>query len=1111
MPVLHLFSYGYRGANGIIKIIMKHSMTIKNNTLLVFLLISFSFINAQQNDWENPVVNQINKLPAKSTFYSYENVDLAKAGIRENSKLFKSLNGDWKFKWVAKPADALNRFEESDFDASNWNTIDVPSNWEMRGYGRPIYTNSTYPFFSDFPYINHHDNPVGHYIKTFNVDESWDDKDIILHFGGVSSAFYVWVNGAFIGYSEDTRLPSEFDITKHIKKGDNKIAVKVYRWSDGSYLEAQDHWRMSGIEREVYLQALPKVRLSDFAIRTDLDQNYENALLQIRPEFIANIENKYVEKVGHFGGAPLHTTVDDWTLTTQLIDAAGNHVGDENIMELKKYFGEFYPQRNNVYFGLIETEIKSPRKWSSDDPYLYTLLFTLKNNKGDVIQSTSTKVGFREVKINKKGQFLVNGNPVKMIGVNRHDHNMINGKTVSRADMEKDVQLLKQFNFNAVRTSHYPNDPYFYDLCDKYGLYVMDEANLETHGLRGQLSNVPEWGSAYLERAIRMVERDKNHPSIVMWSLGNESGTGPNHAAMAGWIKDFDPTRYLHYEGAQGNPNITKNKIYNDPEKAGLIDLPWVDVISRMYPHPEELQNLIEKSSTDGRPVLMCEYAHAMGNSVGNMKTYWDLIYNNDRALGGYIWDWIDQGILQKDENGKEFFAYGGDFGDEPNSGSFCLNGILAADRTPKPEIYECKKVNQPVVISVSDALKGGFKVRNRHHAVDLSRYDLEWTLTENGIVIQKGIIPTLKTKPYETDIINIGFKKPKLKIGREYFINILGKLKENTFWENKGYVVFQDQFKLNYNVPETKALTSNASLTVNESETAITIKNKSVALQINKSTGYINSYKSKGVDVVKSPLKLNFWRAETENDEAYRAALKLSKELKWMKAGDLMKVKDVVINSGEKGKVIVTVKGNIESPKTDVNLVYTLLGSGEVKIDYNVAIDESAPNAARIGMTFDISNSYGKKVTYFGKGPQANYQDRNYAAEVGLYSANAKTMSYHYAYPQEYGNRTGTRWFKVYNASGNGVLVKGENLLNFSVVPHSIENLQEANHMNELKDREVLTVHVDLKQMGVGGNDTWSSRAQSLEPYRIKPGTYKYSFYLVPFVSKVKVERIRF
>ncbi|RKR14316.1 beta-galactosidase [Maribacter vaceletii] len=1073
-------------------------LVLIGNTVLIF--------GQQKNDWKNPSVNQINRLPSKATFYNFDSKTQAIEGKRTTSSSFKSLNGDWNFMWVAKPADASENFQNFDFDASKWDTIDVPSNWEMRGYGKPIYTNSTYPFFNDFPNINHHDNPVGHYIKTFNIDENWANQDVILHFGGVSSAYYVWVNGEFVGYSEDTRLPAEFDITKHLKQGENKVAVKVYRWCDGSYLEAQDHWRMSGIEREVYLQAYPKVRLSDFAVRTDFDENYENALLQIRPEIIANIKDKYVAKVGEFGSTNLKTTVDDWQLITELLDANGNKVGDAVTTNFSKILGENYPQRDNVYFGLIETEIKAPKKWSSDDPYLYTLIFTVKDNKGNNIQYTSTKVGFREVLIDERGRFLVNGNAVKMIGVNRHDHDHINGKMVTRKDMEEDVKLLKQFNFNSVRTSHYPNDPYFYDLCDTYGIYVMDEANLETHGLRGQLSNVPEWSNAYLERAVRMVERDKNHPSIIMWSLGNESGTGPNHAAMAGWIKDFDPTRYIHYEGAQGmpsHPDYKKNFFH--PGKGNPSDKPWVDMISRMYPQPQELQDLIDDTAEFKKtPVLMCEYAHAMGNSVGNMKKYWDVIYNNDRALGGYIWDWIDQGLLKKDENGKEYYAYGGSYGDTPNDGSFCLNGIIASDRTPKPEIFECRKVNQPVVISTKDVLNGNFNILNRHHAIDLSQYNISWNVTENGKVIQKGDLASLHTKPFQSSYLNINFKKPKIKSGSVYHINIVGKLNKNTLWANTGFVVFEEQFSLDYKSPEPAILKSNNALVVNEDNSRLTITNKLITLEVDKSTGYISTYKAKGVTIMKTPLKLNFWRAETENDEAYRKAMKLESELDWMHAGDNLSIENINYDTPEKGKVVVTVKGNIAKPKASVTLIYTILGSGEVKVDYHTIIGANAPNAPRIGMTFDIAKNYGK-LMYLGKGPHANYSDRNYASHIGLYSGKPEVINYKYAYPEEYGNHTETQWFSLANSSNRGILVKGEQPLNFSVQSFSTDNLQEANFLNELNDRDVYSVNIDLSQQGVGGDNTWSHRAQAHEEYRNKPGAYSYSFYLIPFTSSVK------
>ena len=1071
------------------------------NILTVCLLFISNFIFTQQNDWENPNVNQINRLDAHATFYSYETENLAINNIPQKSEYYKTLNGNWKFNWVAKPSEAVKSFEKVDFNAAEWKNIDVPSNWEMRGYGTPIYTNSTYPFFSDFPFINHHDNPVGHYIKSFTIDDTWTEKDIILHFGGVSSAFYVWINGQFVGYSEDTRLPSEFNVTKHIKKGKNKIAVKVFRWSDGSYLEAQDHWRMSGIERAVYLQAVSKVRLSDFTVRTKLDRNYKNGTLQIRPEFIANIKNKYIEKVGYFGTNPQRTTVDNWTLTSKLLNADGKTVGKENTIKLKKFFGEFYPQRDNVPFEMIEIPVDSPNKWTSETPYLYTLLFTLKDDTGKNIQFTSTKVGFRTLKIDERGRFLVNGNPVKMIGVNRHDHNQKNGKVVSRADMEEDVRLLKQFNFNAVRTSHYPNDPYFYELCDQYGLYVMDEANLETHGLRGKLSNEPSWGKAFLERGIRMVERDKNHPSIVFWSLGNESGMGPNHAAMAGWIKEMDPTRYIHYEGAQGDATDPRYKNnYFDLSKGNPTDPKWVDMLSRMYPQPFEYKALIDDTSSDKRPVIMCEYAHAMGNSVGNMKEYWDIIYNNDRALGGYIWDWIDQGIVKKDENGKEFLAYGGDFGDTPNDGSFCLNGIIAADRTPKPEIYECKKVNQPVVINAIDASKGAFEILNRHQVLNISHYNIVWQLEENGKAILTGSLENITTKPSKTSKVNINLKKAKFSFGNQYYITFKGKLKEPTLYAEKGFVVFEEQFSINNKTKE-KALKSKnyKSLLVTESDKNINIKNDKSSFTVDKNSGYITTYVTKGKNIFESPLKLNFWRPETENDAAYRGSKKQTNERDWFTAGDRFVVKSIKTNTSEKGKVLVTVNGFIKNPKTAITLVYTFLGNGKLKVAYDADIDVTAPNVPKIGMQFDISNQY-KNVTYLGKGPQANYQDRETGALFGLYKADATTMNYSYAVPQEYGNRMHTNWFSLENKSKKGVKITGNQPLNFSILEHSTENIEKAKHTNDLLERKELTVNIDLIQMGVGGDNTWSHRAEPHQEYLVKPKKYSYSFSINPF-----------
>ncbi|WP_052825812.1 glycoside hydrolase family 2 TIM barrel-domain containing protein [Neotamlana nanhaiensis] len=1084
------------------------------NRLKLFIVVLFpAILLAQNNIWEDPRINQINRLPAKATFYSYETEALAKVNIRENANNFKSLNGDWKFYWVATPEEALTDFQNESFNSASWDDIEVPSNWEMKGYGTAIYTNTTYPFYNNYPFINHSDNPVGHYIRTFNIDESWKEKDVILHFAGVSSAYYVWVNGEFVGYSEDTRLPSEFDITKHLKTGENKIAVKVYRWCDGSYLEDQDTWRLSGIEREVYLQALPKVRLKDFTVRTKLDDTYTDAVLQVRPKFTVNLPNKFIEQVGHFSNTPLQTIVDNYMLTAQLFDASGNQKDDEVTIKLSDVLGVRHPARDKVYFGVMEMPVAQPKKWSADEPYLYTMVLSLKDDKGNLVEATSTKVGFRDLKIDDKGRFLVNGNPVKLIGVNRHDHNMHNGKVVSKADMEADVKIIKKFNFNAVRTSHYPNDPYFYDLCDKYGLYVMDEANLESHALGGKLSQDPNWTSAFLERGNRMVIRDKNHPSIIIWSLGNESGSGENHAAMSGWIKEMDPTRFVHYEGAQGDPTDARYQRDFWPSNVGNpTDPKWVDMLSRMYPQPFELESLINDTSFDNRPVLMCEYAHAMGNSLGNMKTYWDIIHKYDRALGGFIWDFIDQGLLKTDENGKEFIAYGGDFGDVPNDGSFCINGIIAADRTPKPEIFEAKKVNQPVVVMADDVLSGKFTLQNRHHVSTLDKYDVIWQITENGKVIQSGTLPQLHTKPYQTQTLTIPFKKLKPKAGHEYFINIKGKLKEDALWEKQGYVVFEEQFQIPVKTNDVPLLTSNSELQVEDAFETVTVQNKNIALVINKASGYISSYKANGTNLLAEPLKLNFWRPETENDNAYRRSMKKTNERDWMQAGDAFQVNDVEVNT-QKGKVIITVSGTIENPKTNVNLVYSILGDGFVKVNNTVVIAEEAPDVPKIGMQFSIDNGY-KNVTYFGKGEQANYQDRNSGALVGLYSADANTMNYEYVVPQEHGNHTGTRWFSLTNNSGKGIVIKGENPINFSVWPYTAAQITEATHTNELELQDNFTVNVDLIQMGVGGDNTWSHKAEPHAEYKIKGGTYTYAFYIAPVVTRktdVLIPKIKF
>ncbi|MHC4425150.1 MAG: glycoside hydrolase family 2 TIM barrel-domain containing protein, partial [Planctomycetota bacterium] len=638
-------------------------------------------------DWENPQVIGRNKEPGHCTLVPYPNTRTALQCKREASKFYKSLNGRWRFNWVSKPSDRPLDFYKPRYDVSKWAEIPVPSNWQMHGYGRPIYLNMRYPFTVNPPYIPHDYNPVGSYRTEFRIARAWKDRQVFLHFDGIKSASYIWVNGRKVGYSQDSMLPAEFNITKYVKPGKNTLAVEVYRWSDSSYLEDQDMWRLSGIYRNVYLFSTPQIHIRDFAIRTDLNDSYTDATLMVRPR-ITNYTARDLK---------------GWTVEAQLYDAEKKPILSEALSrDVTSIIGEKYPQRGNVPFGLLQATIKNPRKWSAETPYLYTLLVTLKDSAGKVVEIESCRVGFREVEI-KEGQLFVNGKSIKLFGVNRHEHDPDHGRAIPVSRMIQDIKLLKTHNLNAVRTSHYPDDPTWYDLCDEYGIYLIDEANLETHGVGGYFSNVPAWNSAFMERAIRLVERDKNHPSVIIWSLGNESGCGPNHSAMAEWMHYYDPTRPVHYEGAAAKPH--------DPD--------YVDMISRMYARIPEIIRLATDPD-DNRPMVLCEYAHAMGNSVGNLKEYWDAIRSHKRLIGGFIWDWADQGLRKTDEAGKEFWAYGGDYGDNPNDGNFCCNGLVQPDRRPNPSLYEVKKVYQRISVTPIESPADSVRIRNEYDFTNL-------------------------------------------------------------------------------------------------------------------------------------------------------------------------------------------------------------------------------------------------------------------------------------------------------------------------------------------------------------------------------------------------------
>ena len=1043
--------------------------------LLLFLIPLLSVkLQAQMNDWENPQMIGNNKLKARATSVSYPDPDLALKQNPTESPRYHSLNGTWKFKYVPKISASPENFYQENFSDSNWDDIKVPGNWETQGHGTAIYTNIIYPFKPvNPPLVPNDENPVGSYRTNFEIPSTWEDQRIILHFGGVSSAFYCWMNGKKVGYSQGSRLPAEFDITDYLNDGENLLAVKVIRWSDGSYLEDQDHWRLSGIHRGVYLEAMPKTHIWDYFVKTELDENYQDALLKVRPKV-------------HFDS---EEGKENWLLEMQLYDENGTALLDEvPQMKLKQLIDAKFQERlYSAKFPEFKVNIQEPRKWSAEFPHLYTLVLSLKDDGGKLLESRSSKVGFREVEL-KNGELLVNGQSVLLYGANRHDHDPKTGKTVSEESMRKDLELMKQYNFNAVRTSHYPNDSKFYELADEYGVYVIDEANIETHGVGSYLTNDPAWGMAFLERGIRMVERDKNHPSIIFWSLGNESGTGPNHAAMAAWMHYYDSTRYVHNECAQIRDQID--------------DEPYVDMFSRMYTPLDEMLDIVENKSDD-RPVMYCEYAHSMGNSTGNLFEFWDAIRAQPHFIGAFIWDWVDQGLVKKAPDGTEYFAYGGDFGDEINSGNFCLNGVVWPDRTPQPALYECKKIFQPIEVEQVDALAGKFKVSNRFHFTDLKSLTGQWQLTGNGEILQEGTFIPSSLAPGETGEFSIDYKKPKLSAGSEYALRISYHLAEDKNWAAKGHEVGFSQIMLPFDTPGQKEFKAKGSLEVDQQDAVLIISGRDFNIAIDRKNGAVTSIKSDGKEILGAPLEPNFWRPPTDNDEGSNMP---ERQGVWKSAGPNRKLKSLNAESLDDHTMEITAEYEVPAGQSSLELTYTVFGSGELLVDYVLnATGNNLPNLPRVGMQMRVSDDF-KQVEWLGSGPHENYSDRKRSAEFGRYKMPVEEIYTNYIYPTESGQREDVRWLTLTNDQGNGLMVRGvSGNFNFSAWPYSMQNIEEAKHTIDLKKDGLVTLNIDHKQMGVGGDNSWSINARPHAPFRIKPDRYNYSFLLKPIKSGAK------
>jgi beta-galactosidase/beta-glucuronidase len=1146
-------------------------------------------------DWCTPEIFGRNKEPAHATLVPYADGDaalLAYAGLtldRAASPFVRSLDGEWRFLRTARLADMPADFYAPGFDDASWDTIPVPSNWQMLGdeflqgrprYDIPIYTNIRYPFpIDNLPAVPVEDNPTGHYRRTFDVPGAWAGRQVFLHFEGVDSACYVWVNGQMVGYSQESRTPAEFNITGYLTPGENVLAVQVLRWSDGSYLEDQDFWRLSGIYRSVYLWAAPPLHIRDFWLRTELDAAYRDATLYLR----AYVHNYAADRV------------QAARLTATLYDAEQRPVLVAPLQSMVTV------QPDGEATVELSAPVAAPHLWSDESPYLYTCVLALTGDDGNVLEAIPCRAGFRQVEL-KQGQVHVNGVPILFKGTNRHEHDPEHGHTISTAAMIADIEIIKRFNLNAVRCSHYPNDPRWYDLCDRYGIFLYDEANLETHGVWDRLTKDPRWESAFVDRAVRMVERDKNHPSVIVWSLGNESGYGPNHIAMAAWIRGHDPTRLIHYHPAE--------------------DAPEVDILGPMYP---PVARIVEMAQTPGetRPVVMCEYAHSMGNSTGNLPEYWDAVAAYPRLQGGFVWDWMDEGILQLTPEGVPYYAYGGDFGDEPNDGNFCADGLLGSDRTPHPALWEYKKVLEPVRVEPVDLAAGRFVVHNHYTYSDLSGLAIAWEVSAVGPVstttgqaenqiVQQGMLPPLHTPAGKSEAIRVPVQLPAGEPGTDYWLTLRFTLAEKTPWAPVGHEVAWAQFALPVRRVRPISRHGRPALRVDDAGDTLRVMGQAVSVAIDKERGRLVGLARDGASRVQDGPALQIWRAPTDNDANtwgdQRAAIR------WREVGlDRLEeqIDGVTVEEAGSEQVVVQVRGAAVAPidvaavtaarwqgmvgqmgrllgqwveedqvrrlsqelgvdydrlpgadqatkahfliesvdqsgripdlllalqqvlaaqphvripaavqaqlaqstgkstaelqaalrqapesRFDYVLRYAIGGDGGVDLDLQVVCGGAQPAfLPRVGLRLTLPPAL-EQLAWYGLGPHETYADRKTGAAAGIHTSTVTDQFVPYIKPQEHGNHTETRWLRLTDGAGRGLLVVGAQPFDFSAHHYAAEDLTTATHTYDLRRRPEVILNLDAMQGGLGNA---SCGPGVLPPYLVLPGEHRLRVTLYP------------
>ncbi len=1033
-------------------------------------------------DWENPLFIGVNKEKGHTNNISYP--DLQTVIANKKTPYQVSLNGKWKFNWVPKPIDIPVNFYRNDFDVEKWDEIDVPGTFELQGYGTPYYLSHSYPpslRTKRVPNIDHEDNPVGSYKRNFKMPKTWEGRDIFIHFGGVKSAFYLWINGEKVGYSQGSMTPAEFNITSFVKKGSNHVAVQVYKWCDGSYLEDQDFWFLGGIYREVFLYSKSKTHIRDCFVYSNFDAKFVDATLHLRVN-LRNLGDKRITK----------------------------HALEVSLFENKKQIGNtpIIKKKISLKSGSeishdFKAKIKQPSKWSAETPNLYKLVLCLLDDEGEIIDCIANNFGFCQVEI-KDEQLLINGQSIILKGVNHHDFDPDYGYSIPYDRMKQDIVIMKQNNINAVRTSHYPSDPRFYDLCDEYGIYVLDEANVETHGLHAswnvasKMSSI--WTDAVVDRMERMVERDKNHPSVFMWSFGNEAGYGkPFHAMKEAALK-IDNTRPFHYdEDHYTEITDVMSNMYFPPSKVELIG--EHQEVPLRFPARK-----IKPADYEGKPFVLCEYAHAMGNSLGNFKEYMDLFEKYPNCIGGFIWDFVDQGLRKHTESGAEFWAYGGDFGDSPSSLNFCINGIVRPDRTPNPSLFEVKKVYQDVEIRLLDIYESRFEITNKYRFQNLDFLQLNWELSGNGEILEEGKIPLKNFEPLSTQEVVIQYKQPELKPKTEYHLLITLQLKKKTKWAQKDFTVAWEQFQIPYIFPDKKEETFNLpAIEIDYTETEVKIKGREFNIVFGKSTGAIELYEVRKHKLITSPLEPNFWRAPIDNDDLKRVVSYnypilgwLIRTNPWKNASKERKIEKIRVDKYLHNVIKVDVLMKVTKGDGYYKAVYTIYGDGKFTVDVEFTPKKEL---IRLGMTTLLSPEF-QQFEWFGRGPHETYEDRKTGAAVGKYSGTAEELIHDYVFPQENGNRTDVRWIRVLNTEGKGFKISDNcgKFLNFSVWPYSQEDLEKAEHIHELPRKENITLNVDYRQRGVGGD--FPAFPTVHNKYKLKKNVqHSYSFRVDPIV----------